>query len=297
MNRTRWMLGALAATGVLACATGICRADDEEAAVRKTVQSYVAAFNRGDAAALAAQWAEDGVVVTPAGQTLKGRKAIQEAFAAYFKESPGAKIEVQVASLRVEGPEVATEEGTARVKGADSPATETTYTARYVKRDGKWLLASIREADAPPTHYEQLKELEWLVGEWEDKEGDASVQMTCRWTKNRNFLTRSFAASIGDHTDLEGTQVIGWDPSKKVIRSWLFDSDGSFGAGAWSRKGDRWTIQALQVLSDGRKASSLNVLRKVDDDTFTWESTGREVGGEVLPNLGPVTVVRKKSAQ
>ena len=121
--------------------------------------------------------------------------------------------------------------------------------------------------------------------------------MTCRWTKNKSFITRSFGVSVKGRTDLEGTQVIGWDPAKKVIRSWLFDSDGSFGVGIWTRKGDRWTIQALQVLSDGRKATSVNVLTKVDDDTFTWESTGREVAGEVLPNIGPVTVVRKKNAK
>ena len=124
----------------------------------------------------------------------------------------------------------------------------------------------------------------------------STSKTTCRWTKNKNFITRSFAVSIADLIDLEGTQVIGWDPAEKVIRSWLFDSDGGFGVGVWSRKERRWTIQALQVLPDGRRASSVNVLTQVDEDTFTWESTGREVDGEVLPNIGPVTVVRKKPA-
>jgi hypothetical protein len=169
--------------------------------------------------------------------------------------------------------------------------------ARYVKQGDKWLLKSLHEAEKAPSHYEQLKELEWLIGEWVDTDEGASVRTTCRWTKNRNFITRSFAVSIGEITGLEGTQVIGWDPAEKVIRSWLFDSDGGFGVGVWSGKDNRWTIRALRVLPDGRKGSAVNVLRRVDEDTFTWESTGREVDGEVLPNVGPVTVSRKTSGE
>lgn len=269
---------------------------EDEAAIRRAVESYVEAFNGGDAAAVGSLWSEDASFSTPSGRVFQGRKAIQEGFGAFFKENPGAKVEVEIASIRVEPSGTAVEEGTARVTLPDESLSETVYVARYVKQDGKWKLKSVSEADKAPTHYEQLKELEWLIGDWVDKAGDSSVQTTCRWTKNKNFITRSFAVSIADRIDLEGTQVIGWDPAKKVIRSWLFDSDGGFGVGVWSRKENRWTIRALRVLPDGRKASSVNVLIQVDDDTFTWESTGREVDGEVLPNIGPVTVVRKKPA-
>jgi hypothetical protein len=154
-------------------------------------------------------------------------------------------------------------------------------------------MTNVRESDQAPSHYEQLKGLEWIVGEWIDRDENSSVHTTCKWTKNKNFISRSFAVSFGDQVNLEGTQVIGWDPSKQVIRSWIFDSDGGFGVGVWSQKGNRWTIRALRVLPDGRKASAVNVLTHVDDNSFTWESTGREVDGELLPNLGPITVVRK----
>ena len=149
MNRTRLALCTLAAVGLLAWAAGQCRADDE-AAVRKTVEAYVAAFNRGDAAALAALWTEDGAIVTPEGETVKGRKAIQEGFQRFFKENPGAKVEVKTTSVQVQGGKTATEEGTARVTVAGQPPDESTYTASYVKRDGQWLLASVTEAAAAP---------------------------------------------------------------------------------------------------------------------------------------------------
>jgi hypothetical protein len=47
------------------------------------------------------------------------------------------------------------------------------------------------------------------------------------------------------------------------------------------------------VLSDGRKASMVNIIRVIDDDTFTLQSVGREVDGELLPNIDEVTVIRK----
>ncbi len=156
-------------------------------------------------------------------------------------------------------------------------------------------MTSLREATAPPTHHEQLKELAWLIGRWVDQEEETSIETDCQWTRNKNFITRSFSVSIADQIELEGTQVIGWDPAEEVIRSWLFDSDGGFGVGIWTRDGDRWTIRMLQVLPDGERASSVNVLTRVDDDTFQWESVNREVAGEILPNIDPVTVVRRPS--
>jgi uncharacterized protein (TIGR02246 family) len=288
------MLCVVAAVGVTMGTGDVCRADDETA-IRKTVEAYVAAFNKGDAAALAACWAEDAEFRTPGGETFKGRKAIREGFESFFKGNPGAKLTVEIAAIRVDQ-EAADEEGTAKVSYPDGETTATTYAARYAKQDGKWLLAGVREAEAPPSHYEQLKELEWMVGHWVDKDEEATIETVCQWTKNRNFLSRSFSVSTAEGVELEGTQVIGWDPAEKVIRSWLFDSDGGFGVGVWSRDGDRWTIRALQVLPDGRKASAVNVLSRVDQDTFTWQSTAREVDGEVLPSIGPVSVARKPSS-
>jgi len=93
--------------------------------------------------------------------------------------------------------------------------------------------------------------------------------------------------------DLEGTQVIGWDAAAGTIRSWMFDSDGGFGEGTWSKKGDKWVVKFSQVLPDGRKASATNIYTLAGNDTFTWKSVGRKVGDEFLPNIDEVKMVRK----
>ena len=80
-------------------------------------------------------------------------------------------------------------------------------------------------------------------------------------------MSYSFKVAPPGAADLEGTQVIGWDPAAGTIRSWMFDSDGGFGEGTWSKKGNRWLIKFKQVLPDGRKASATNIYTIIDHDT------------------------------
>jgi hypothetical protein len=167
-----------------------------------------------------------------------------------------------------------------------------------VKRDGKWLLDRVSEEepaappDPPPSSYEHLKELEWMIGSWIDQDEAATVQTDCEWTKNQNFINRSFAVVVGDQVDMAGMQIIGWDPVAKQIRSWLFDSDGGFAEGKWTRKEDRWLIQQTGTLPDGSRSSAVNIITRLNDDSFTWQSVHREINGDVLPNVDEVLVVR-----
>ncbi len=97
-----------------------------------------------------------------------------------------------------------------------------------MKREGKWLLDRVTE-EVPPvvvSNYEHLKNLEWMIGSWVDQDEQNRIETTCAWTKNRNFMTRSFSISVRDRIEMAGMQIIGWDPVAKQIRSWVFDSDG-----------------------------------------------------------------------
>jgi hypothetical protein len=175
----------------------------------------------------------------------------------------------------------------------------------HVKRDGKWLLDRVTDVDAdepkpespPPSNYEHLKELEWMIGTWIDDSADAKVQTDCEWTKNRNFMTRSFAMAVGDKVNRAGIQVIGWDPVAKQIHSWVFDSDGGFSEGTWTHKGEKWLVEQKGTLPDGGKTSSLNIFKRVDENTATWQSVNREVDGEVLPNIEEIQMVRQPAEE
>jgi uncharacterized protein (TIGR02246 family) len=279
-----------------------CRADqaEDEAAIRANAEAYVAAYNKRDATAVAAMWSPEAVYMDPStGDAAIGREEIEKAFTEILADLGEAKLEVTVDSVEFVSPNVAIENGTARVIQPNTVPVETNYTAVNVKREGKWLIDRISEEEPPappeppPTNYEQLKELEWMVGSWIDEDEDATIQTDCQWTKNQNFLNRSFAVVVGDQVDLAGMQIIGWDPAAKQIRSWIFDSDGGFAEGKWTRKDDRWLIRQTGTLPDGSRSSAVNIITRVDDDSFTWQSIHREVNGDLLPNVDEVLVVRK----
>jgi uncharacterized protein (TIGR02246 family) len=287
----------------VAClAWNVCVADQsaDEAAIRKNDEAYVEAYNKRDAKALAALWSPEAVYIDPeTGNQFVGREEIEKEFAETFAGLKDAKLEVDVDSIRFLSPNVAVENGTARVIYRDGDPDESSYTALFVKRDGTWLLDRVSEettaapTELPPSSFEHLKELEWMIGSWIDQDEEATVQTDCEWTKNQNFINRSFAVVVGDEVDMAGMQIIGWDPVAKQIRSWIFDSDGGFAEGKWTRKDDRWFIHQNGTLPDGGRTSAVNIITRVDDDSFTWQSVNREMNGDILPNVDEVLVVRK----
>ena len=271
------------------------RQTESEAAIRKAVEAYVVAFNKGDAKALAALWAPEAVYTNPlSGEEVVGREAIEKQFIEMFAETKGAKLEAETVSIGFVSPNVAVEQGTAHVIVPDEAPSKTQYSAVYVKRDNQWLLDRMTEQSIPDflSHYEHLKDLEWMVGSWVDQDDEAKVVTDCRWTRNNNFLTRSFTIQIGDEIAMAGLQVIGWDPSEKKIRSWVFDSDGGFGQATWTKQGSSWHIQQSGVLPDGRKSSAVNIITYVDDHTCTLQSVNRTVDGELLPNVDEVQITK-----
>ena len=265
-----------------------------EQAIRGAIESYVAAFHARDAQRLAAHWSEDGEFLTPSGKELKGREEITRQFETYFSEVENSKLEITESVLSPVSPSVVIERGAARLTEGDDPPVLTTYEAVHVKQGGKWVMDSVRETEVvqPSTHYEHLQPLAWLAGTWVDDDEETAIETTFQWSRNRNFLMRHFRVYEGGELTREGTQVIGWDPEKEQIRSWMFDSEGAFGTGEWSQRDNGWVIKSSQVLADGSRATSINSIEPLDDNRFTWRSTQRQVGGELLPSLGPVTVQR-----
>jgi uncharacterized protein (TIGR02246 family) len=269
----------------------------EEAAIRSGAESYVQAFNKGDAESLASHWAEDAEYILPSGEVLKGRDKIEQAFKKFFSDNQGVQVQVAISEIRFPRSNEALEEGSAVVSRPGEKPKELTYEVRYVKRKAAWKIAHVEETFSAPSNYEHLKELEWLIGEWVDDSKNVDVETLAQWTENKNFITLSFRVQFEGQPALAGTQVIGWDPSAQSIKSWVFDSLGGFGQGVWSREGSRWTVRTTGVLITGEKTSAINIYTALDENTFTFSSIGREINGEPQPNIEEIRVVRKKIAR
>src|SRR4029079_13959134 len=117
-------------------ALNVCRADqaDDEAAIRKSDDAYVEAYNKQDAKALAALWSPEAVYIDPeSGDEAVGREEIEKEFAETFKGSKDAKLVVDVKAINFLSPNVAVESGTARILRPKEEPDESTYSALFVK--------------------------------------------------------------------------------------------------------------------------------------------------------------------
>lgn len=266
-----------------------------ERAIRDAAERYAGAFNAGDAVRAAEQFLPQAEYLSAEGASIEGRDAIEKDLAELFKESPHARIAVEVESIRLVGPRVAIEEGrTAVTLGPDEPPVRQRYLAVNVLMDGKWKLASVRESpdEEGTTPRERLESLAWMVGEWIDESDAGVVSTVCRWSDDGNFLLQEFELQVAGRAALSGQQRIGWDPLTQHVRSWVFDSAGGFGEGIWTWDGERWIVKASGVRADGTVTSATNFYSPLNEDSYRFESTARVVGDAVEPDVQVLVVKR-----
>lgn len=265
----------------------------DENAIRQATREYQEAYNQQDAEKLAAFWASDATYVNPlTGEAAGGREAIAKLFKDKFAQNKNKRAEIKVTDIEFENPSEAVVRGVMKVTEEDQPAKKIAYAVGYVKEKGKWLVNDINEIEMQEAtdNSEHLKDLAWLIGKWEDSDDNVEINFDNQWDKNKNFIIQHFNMKVYGQDDIEGRQLITWDPVNDIIRSWVFDSDGGFGEGTWKQVGKSWYANMKFTLGDGRVASSKNIYTPVDDGTYTFASVEREVDGEILPDTNPVNV-------
>ena len=214
-----------------------------------------------------------------------------------FQQNPGVKLAITTEEIKQLTPDVKVTRGFATLTSANGASGTTRYTAVRVRKGDHWEISQLNEREAAaPGAYSKLQALEWLAGTWQDKSGDQTVQSKINWAGDRNFLVRTINVK-GDQSATDGWEIIGWDPLRQKIRSWIFDSNGGFGESTWVNDGENWLIRASNVLPDGSRSTAENVLTKVDDNKFTWESQNRTLNGEPQPSLDKIEVQRVTGSQ
>jgi uncharacterized protein (TIGR02246 family) len=264
---------------------------EDEAAIRKATAEFLQLVEKGDAKAVAASWTENGEYIEDDGTTIRGRAAIEAAYAKAFAGKKNAKVEITIESIRFPSKDTAIEEGYAKSnKGDAEQPTTSRYSVLHVREGGRWLMALLREW---PHEGVSLRDLDWLIGTWEAKTGESEVRTTYAWDARKNSIRCQITIKGGERAG-SGMQILLKDPRGGQLRSWLFDDDGGFGEAVWTRDGKRWVIAASGVHADGGELTATNILTPVDKDTFTWQSIQRTLDGEELPNIAPVRVTRVK---
>ena len=264
------------------------------AAIRAQSQAFVAAFNAADAKAVAVLWTEGGDYTDETGRTITGRDAIAREYAAFFKTNPGAKILVAIDSLKLLNGSTAIEDGRAVLDPAPagSPATSK-YTAIHVKVDGQWLMSTVRDSRIEqPSSYRNVADLEWLIGTWTAEEHGAKTESVCRWVAGKSFVERKYAMTHADGSTSSGVQLIGWNPQGGHVQSWNFSSDGGHAVGIWTPREGGWSAEMRGTTGDGTTTSAVNLLTKLDNNAYVWQSVNRTAGGQSLPDTDEVILRR-----
>lgn len=282
------------ALAVLVIASTARGADNDESAIRQSSERLVAAFNAAKVDDVAATFLPNGELIDEHGTIYQGTSAIKELLTAFYERFPGARLALDIESIRTAGP-VAFEEGTRTITTSDGSAkTQLRYISVWAKADGGWKLASIRDfSDDPiPTANDNLQSIAWLVGDWINEGSDGKVSISYRWSDDKNFLLGDFQFDSAEGGARKSTQRIGWDPSAGRIRSWLFDSDGGFAEGAWTIVDDGAVIKSTSVNPDGSTSNvTLNIVMK-DKDHYSIEGTDRVIGDSLEEDF-EITVARR----
>lgn len=137
--------------------------------------------------------------------------------------------------------------------------------------------------DATPSPGDELHSLAWLLGEWTGMTDNAVVLVSAHWCDGGAFIERKIVVRPAGQPEIGGTQRIGWDPIKRRIKCWTFDSQGGTGDGYWRREGDNWIVESNEVLADGETSSTISRFTPQGADRFLWEVERANVDGANLP--------------
>jgi uncharacterized protein (TIGR02246 family) len=271
----------------------------DKLAIDNLIKANIQAFNNRDAAAIAANWTAEGEYIRNDGEPIRGRAEIQKGYAEFFKTLKGKPtVAVETDGLRFTSADTAVSEVTLRLKNEEGELIASSWrNTLVVREDGQWKMALIQEWDRDNSLDDSLKELEWLIGTWHMATKDREVITTYEWDESKAFIRGKYTVKQGTKVIESGTHMFGKDNAEGGIRSWVFQSDGGFGDGLWTREGKKWTVAFSGVRSDGKKLTASVIYIRVDADTFTWQSVQQTVDDQPIADTQPIRVTRQKASR
>jgi uncharacterized protein (TIGR02246 family) len=299
----------LALLAIMVKGGGFTRAHDKTAEIAERVTDRLAieeltnhmiqAFDKRDAAAIAAIWTEEGEFIRNDEEPIRGRTAMQQGYEEFFKTLKGKPtLEIQFNTLRFPSADLAVAEVALQLKDDEGKIIASTWQDIALAREGgQWKLALVREWDREISPEVSLNELEWLIGTWQAVTPDRKVTIHYEWDENKAFIRGNFIVNEGADVIESGTETIGKDNADAVIRGWVFQSDGGFGDGVWTREGRKWSVDVHGVASDGRQLTATTIYIHVDPNTFTWQAVNQAFDGVPVPDTQPVKVTRQHAAK
>lgn len=226
-------------------------------------------------------------------ETLSGNQNVASLLSASLGTTLLPDTHVHVEKITSKGRDAKSVKGLLDLHQSDCPPKQVAFALDF-KKDGLWRIQQVSYLllEPAPSHYEQLKDLNWLAGSWVNESENTTFSTTYTWDLNKNFLVQHFSLKILGHNQLDGQQQIGWDAHNNSICSWCFDSHGGIAKGTWVQSGNIWHVTTSSILPDGSRASATHVFTKVSNNKCTFSSTNRTVNDQPQPDIGPFTAIK-----
>jgi len=265
----------------------------DEPAVRAQLAEMAKQLAAGNAAQLAALWAVDGEYIDEDGNRARGRKEIENRFSGLFSQGGKPQVHLAADTVKFLAPTVAIVEGTVQRDRDGQTMPDSHFSLVLVKGADGWLMSRASESPVVATsNYDYLRQLDWIIGEWDAKGSNASVHLKAEWVPSKNFIICKYETKKADGSQSVDMQVIGWDPILSQPRSWHFDSSGGYGQGLWTKSNNQWMCEASGVESDGSTTRSRNIMSIKGSNSFDWSSVNRSVDGMAVGDAAPLVVQR-----
>jgi uncharacterized protein (TIGR02246 family) len=257
--------------------------------------SFVEAYNKGDAAALANLFLPSGEIVLANGEVVAGREEISRFYSEILTADNRPQAALEAGSVRFVTPGIAVEDGTLHVTLPSGEVISHYYTAVQVKQeDGGWLTASIRdeiEDHAPAS--EKLLALEWMVGDWLIEKDGTRTFLSFSWSEDGPFIDGKALTEIAGSQSTSSTYRIGWNSNRDNFVSWAFDATGGYTKSEWTTAANGWLLRTVGVTSDGEINQSTQSLSPgTSAQSYIWATRDQTIGDEMMPER-TVTVVKR----
>jgi hypothetical protein len=158
-------------------------------------------------------------------------------------------------------------------------------------------------SDAP---CEQLKALEWQIGDWvgeytapfdlgEIKAGDHVTSHTSfRWGLGRSLLIMDVHQVVSGRAIPDTHEVTYWDAGRERLMLTIFTPSG-VGSGEFREVGDVTVLPWFVELDEG-KLTGTSYIEQKDADTYTWQARDLALDDRKLPDFPVITMNRKVGA-
>lgn len=163
-----------------------------------------------------------------------------------------------------------------------------------------------RAAGEAKTESPQLRDLAWVLGEWEGvfvlpdgypELGPAGSNVvhidSWRWARDRKLLSLTLRDEIDGKVVQKGQEFVRFDDATGKLVHWFYGSTGTHGSGVWSRQGESWKLKWQGVDPGGKKIEGTSEQILIDADTYTWQMRDLTEDGQKIPDWPKVTLKKK----